>query len=345
MAIKTGEISTSYLRLGLDYTCSKCGQPNSCECIIKGTAQTNTVFGMNTNPGYAGQATQNAYGVLGALNHPDVTKRYNKANLKCKCSHCGNREPWTKLDLYPLLFSAITWGILAGSGSLSILFSGASPLHMLIVLGAALLPLAILLTIYGILRSGILKKIKALPPQAHPRVTLLPSDSTKLPYKHRTYPGFPDATSIARKRASRRETWFILAYGWLFLNLGLVLMTCSGQSDTPIRAFLFAAVSVALNILSLVHLHKNYHKVTEKKIAKSIAKTIKFKQETEAARWQCTSFQFVSPAEIGKCMTCGAKDVPRNTFAIKSSMGFRQPQICAQCAEKFQQALVPSKKK
>jgi len=343
MAIKTGEIATSYLRLGLDYSCSKCGQPNSTECVIKGTAQTGTAFGMNTDPNYAAKANQKAYGILGSLNDPDVTKRYNKAKLKCRCAHCGHKEPWTKLDLYPLLFTAIVWGLFTGLGMMATVSGGSKPLYLLIMAAIVIVPVALLLTIYAVVKHSILKKVKALPPQSHPRITLLPPDSTKLPYKHRTYPNFPEATEISRKRASRREGWMYLAYPWLFMNLGICIMVFGGKSETPVRAVLFAIASVALNILSLIHLHRDYHKVTEKKIAKSIARTIKRREEAEAARWRCTSFEYVSPAEVGKCMTCGTKDVPRNTFAIKNYMGFRQIPICAECAGKFQSSLVQKK--
>ena len=100
----TTTTTTISLPLQVSYTCSKCGKQNTQVSYVKEWADSmrhGTIHRQSTYDKMASESQERAEYRIGRRIDQIIDEaknnRYRKAELKCKCKHCGNTEPWAKM--------------------------------------------------------------------------------------------------------------------------------------------------------------------------------------------------------------------------------------------------------
>lgn len=100
----TTTTTTISVPLQVSYTCSKCGKQNTqvsyvtewADSMRHGTIHRQTTYDKMSSESH--DRTEYRIGRrLDQIVNEAKNNRYRKAELKCKCEHCGNTEPWAKM--------------------------------------------------------------------------------------------------------------------------------------------------------------------------------------------------------------------------------------------------------
>ena len=97
MRVKTGEIATVELNIDVQFRCSSCGTDNVEIETIRGSAQTPTIIGINTDRNFVSRAQDALKANLDAVLDQNNPKRFRAAGFTCKCRNCGHTEPWARM--------------------------------------------------------------------------------------------------------------------------------------------------------------------------------------------------------------------------------------------------------
>ena len=162
--------ATASLNVDVRFVCSSCGTPN----IVSTT--------LNTYGNSAQAANLKMQGLLADFSSPDLTKRYARANLQCRCMACKRKQPWTGMKMDRVNIYLWVLGLLGGTMAL---FTSADmslvrhlPLFFL-MFAVYMFPFAVLLA-YKIIRVSVYKKkLAALAPQCLPVVTIRPKETSQ----------------------------------------------------------------------------------------------------------------------------------------------------------------------
>lgn len=100
----TTTTTTISVPLQVSYTCSKCGKQNTQVSYVSEWADSmrhGTIHRQSTYDKMSSESQDLAgYRIgrrLDQIVYEAKNNRYRKAELKCKCEHCGNTEPWAKM--------------------------------------------------------------------------------------------------------------------------------------------------------------------------------------------------------------------------------------------------------
>lgn len=100
----TTTTTTISVPLQVSYTCSKCGKPNKQISVVSEWADSmrkGTIHRQATYDKMADESHERAEYRIGRRLDQIVDEaknnQYRRAELKCKCSHCGYVEPWAKM--------------------------------------------------------------------------------------------------------------------------------------------------------------------------------------------------------------------------------------------------------
>ena len=158
--------ATASLDVDVRFVCSSCGTPN----IVSTT--------LHTYANSAQAANLKMQSLLADLSSPDLTKRYARANLQCRCMACKRKQPWTGMKMDRVNIYLWVLGLLGG---LMALFKSAeaSLLDLPLFFVIHMFPFAVLLA-YKIIRVSVYKKkLAALAPQCLPVVTIRPKETSQ----------------------------------------------------------------------------------------------------------------------------------------------------------------------
>ena len=158
--------ATASLDVDVRFVCSSCGTPN----IVSTT--------LHTYANSAQAANLKMQSLLADFSSPDLTKRYARANLQCRCMACKRKQPWTGMKMDRVNIYLWVLGLLGG---LMALFKSAeaSLLDLPLFFVIYMFPFAVLLA-YKIIRVSVYKKkLAALAPQCLPVVTIRPKETSQ----------------------------------------------------------------------------------------------------------------------------------------------------------------------
>ena len=97
MRIKTGETATASLPVKVQYRCSACGKDNLISRELTGSYYTRTVLGVNTSDVRQGVRNE-LMAQLNTILDQNNLRRFKHGVFNCRCGHCGNIEPWAKMN-------------------------------------------------------------------------------------------------------------------------------------------------------------------------------------------------------------------------------------------------------
>ena len=159
--------ATASLDVDVRFVCSSCGTPN----IVSTT--------LHTYGNSAQAANLKMQSLLADFSSPDLTKRYARANLQCRCMACKRKQPWTGMKMDRVNIYLWVLGLLGGTMAL-VQSAEASLLRYLpLLLVFYMFPFAVLLA-YKIIRVSVYKKkLAALAPQCLPVVTIRPKETSQ----------------------------------------------------------------------------------------------------------------------------------------------------------------------
>ena len=159
--------ATASLDVDVRFVCSSCGTPN----IVSTTLQ--------TYANSAQAANQKMQNLLADFSSPDLTRRYARANLQCRCMVCKRKQPWTglkmdRVNIY-LWVLGLLGGLMALGQSANVYLLRDLPLYLIIYM----FPFAVLLA-YKIIRVSVYKKkLAALAPQCLPVITVCHKETSQ----------------------------------------------------------------------------------------------------------------------------------------------------------------------
>ena len=158
--------ATASLDVDVRFVCSSCGTPN----IVSTT--------LHTYANSAQAANLKMQSLLADFSSPDLTKRYARANLQCRCMACKRKQPWTGMKMDRVNIYLWVLGLLGG---LMALFQSAeaSLLDLPLFFVIYMFPFAVLLAYKMIRVSVYKKKLAALAPQCLPVVTIRPKETSQ----------------------------------------------------------------------------------------------------------------------------------------------------------------------
>ncbi|MCI6958111.1 MAG: hypothetical protein SPI15_10145 [Candidatus Faecousia sp.] len=159
--------ATASLNVDVRFVCSSCGTPN----IVSTT--------LHTYGNSAQAANLRMQSLLAELSSPDLTKRYARANLQCRCMACKRKQPWTGMKMDRVNIYLWVLGVLGGVMALGQSAEAYLLLYLPLFLIIYMFPFAVLL-VYKIIRVSVYKKkLAALAPQCLPVVTIRPKETSQ----------------------------------------------------------------------------------------------------------------------------------------------------------------------
>ena len=159
--------ATASLNVDVRFVCSSCGTPN----IVSTT--------LNTYGNSAQAANLKMQSLLADFSSPDLTKRYARANLQCRCMACKRKQPWTGMKMDRVNIYLWVLGLLGGLMALVQSAEASLLLYLPLFLIIYMFPFAVLL-VYKIIRVSVYKKkLASLAPQCLPVVTIRPKETSQ----------------------------------------------------------------------------------------------------------------------------------------------------------------------
>lgn len=152
----------------------------------------------------------------------------------------------------------------------------------------------------------------------------------KISYSYKSYSGYPEATEISHRREKLKNLHAISA-GW-----GLIFSIIALIAD--FNATWFAAIPLGLFcIASFVYLIKYYDSVTDRKIAKAIAKRNELIKKKVSEEYRCLYIYRLDNYKRGRCHKCSTFSENLRECMIKDRYVEGSVFLCNSCIMKYHQ--------